>query len=46
MRKKKTKVKKTVYRLCPYCNRVIPSQYDFYEHKRICKNVYEQMYPK
>jgi len=30
---------KKQYRVCPYCNRHIPSDYNFSEHKRICKSV-------
>ena len=28
-------------RQCPYCKRIVPTEYDFNEHKRICKNVHE-----
>ncbi len=31
--------KKQEYRLCSYCKRIIPPQYDFEEHKELCRNV-------
>lgn len=30
---------KLKYRQCPYCKRIVPTSYDFAEHKMICKNV-------
>ena len=30
---------KLKYRECPHCRRVVPSGYDFAEHKKICRNV-------
>lgn len=42
----KTKAKKTIYRLCPYCKRVIPPQYNFNGHKKLCKNVDKEIRPK
>lgn len=27
------------YRYCKYCDRTIPNEYDFNEHKKICKNI-------
>lgn len=33
-------IKKTKkHRYCEYCDRYIPSQYNFNEHKKICKNI-------
>lgn len=31
--------KKLKHRECPYCNRVVPSDYNFNEHKKLCKRV-------
>ena len=28
------------YRICPYCQRYIPTEYSFAEHKKLCKNVH------
>ena len=36
---------KPVYRLCSYCGRIIPPQYDFNEHKKLCKNVDKAIRP-
>ena len=36
---KDKKKKKPKYRECPYCKRIVPSEYDFAEHKKLCKNV-------
>ena len=42
----KIKTKKQEYRLCPYCRRTIPPQYDFNGHKKICRNVNKEIKPK
>jgi len=36
------KDKKSKYRMCPYCGRYVPADYNFNEHKKICKNVYSE----
>ena len=28
---------KNNYRMCPYCHRKVPLDYNFSEHKRLCK---------
>ena len=33
---KKDKLK---HRQCPYCKRIVPPDYYFNDHKKICKNV-------
>lgn len=30
-------------RICPYCKRYVPSEYDFDEHKELCKDINKDM---